>query len=185
MTDSPDAARDLPVLVVVADRLTPAGQLVGSPRSGEVQILVRDVADLPGGPSTPDVRLGDVPTPEWLRAYRGPDVDPETAGAVVGACRGPMTVAAIGDGDPTSIGRAAVTESSDGTPWLGITALWTAPDARRTGQATAIMSTLVAWGREHGAQRAYVQVEVENRTAGAWYRRLGFGLHHSYRYVEI
>ncbi|ROZ99363.1 GNAT family N-acetyltransferase [Gordonia sp. OPL2] len=178
------AARGLPALVVVADRLIPAGQIDGTERSGDVQFLTREIADFPAAGSDA-VRLDDAPTAAWLRAYRGDDVDLDSAAAVVGASRGPLTAATVGDDTPVSIGRATVTESADGTPWLGITALWTAPDHRRRGLASDVMASLVGWGADHGAQRIYVQVEADNRVAGTWYRTLGFGLHHSYRYVEV
>lgn len=179
------AARGLSALVVVADRLIPAGQIDGIDRSGDIQFLTRDIADFPVRTESDAVRLDDAPDAAWLRAYRGDDVDLDAAAAVVGASRGPMTVAILGDDTPISIGRATVTESADGTPWLGITALWTASGHRRRGLASDVMSSLVAWGADHGAQRIYVQVEADNRVAGTWYRASGFGLHHSYRYVEV
>ncbi|WAC53781.1 GNAT family N-acetyltransferase [Gordonia sp. SL306] len=180
------SARGLPTMIALPERLIPAGHIDGRSRSGEVQMLVRDVAGVPTATSEVPVRLADAPTTPWLRAYRGADVDVEVAAAVVAGSRGPVTFASIGDDDdPVSIGRATVTESTDGTRWLGLTALWTSSARRREGLARAVLSGLVGWGAEHGAQRTYVQVEADNRIAGNWYRTLGFGLHHTYRYVEI
>ncbi|GAA3703711.1 GNAT family N-acetyltransferase [Gordonia hankookensis] len=180
------SARGLPTMIALPERLIPAGHIDGRPRSGEVQMLVRDLAGAPAATSEVPVRLAAAPTGPWLRAYRGVDVDVEVAAAVVAASRGPVAFASIGDDDdPVSIGRATVTESTDGTRWLGLTALWTSSARRREGLAGAVLSRLVDWGAEHGAQRTYVQVEADNRIAGTWYRTLGFGLHHTYRYVEI
>ncbi|AZG46212.1 N-acetylglutamate synthase, CG3035 family [Gordonia insulae] len=180
------AARGLPTMIALPERLIPAGHISGRPASGEVQMLVRDVDGFLVDAAQVSVQLTDTPTTAWLHAYRGPDVDVEVAAAVVAGSQGPVTLASIDEsGDPVSIGRATVTESPDGTRWLGLTALWTSPTRRRERLAGAIMGRLVDWGAEHGAQRIYVQVEADNRLAGNWYRGLGFGLHHTYRYVEI
>ncbi|MXP23815.1 GNAT family N-acetyltransferase [Gordonia sp. HNM0687] len=179
--------RDLPTVIALPERLLPAGQITGRPVGGEIQVLVRDLDDMADAtPGTPieQVRLDDAATASWLRAYRGPDVDLTTAAAVVGASRGPVVFASIGD-HPDAIGRATVTEGADGTRWLGVTALWTAPQRRRQGRARAVLAALVAWGIECGAHRACVQTEADNRIAGTWYRTLGFGLHHTSRYLEL
>ena len=179
--------RNLSTMVAVPERLLPAGQITGRGVGGEIQVLVRDLDDVDVmRPDTPvdEVRLDDAATASWLRAYRGPDVDVPIAGAVVGASRGPVVFASMGEG-PDAIGRASVTEGADGTRWLGVSALWTAPERRRRGRARAVLAELVAWGADRGAQRVYVQVEADNRIAGTWYRALGFGLHHTSRYVEV
>ncbi|MFW0794182.1 GNAT family N-acetyltransferase [Gordonia sp. CPCC 205515] len=180
------AARDLPAVIAAPERLLPGGQIDGRLLGGEVQVLAADLDALDVASRSGDVHIDDTPTASWLRAYRGPDVDVETAGAVVGSSRGPLVIASVvDDGRPVATGRASVTAAPDGTRWLGITAVWADPDRRRQGHASAVLSSLGRWGVEEGAQRGYVQVETENRVAGSWYRRVGFGLHHSYRYVEI
>lgn len=180
-------ARDLPTLVAVPDRLLPGGQIDGQSASGDVQVLVADrpALELPAGAM--DVRFDDAPTAAWIRAYLGPDVDIETAAAVVGAARGPVVAASVvgTDGRLIATGRGAVTAAPDGVRWLGLTALWTDADRRHEGVATAVLAALLSWGADRDVHRCYVQVEAENRIAGSWYRRIGFGLHHSYRYVEI
>ncbi|MEE4022134.1 GNAT family N-acetyltransferase [Gordonia sp. PKS22-38] len=177
-------ARGLPTLVALPERLVPAGQIDGRPISGEIQVLVRDV-DVEDSSTPSDVRLDDAPTSAWLRAYRGPEVDVPTAAAVVAASRGPVVFASLGDAEPQAIGRATVTSSPDGVRWLGVSALWTAPSRRREGLANAVLTALIAWGARQDAARIHVQVEAENRTAGTWYRRHGFGLHHTSRYLEL
>nr|WP_245555779.1 GNAT family N-acetyltransferase [Gordonia soli] len=176
-------------LVASVDRLLPAGGPgIGTPVSDEVQVLVRDLGAPEPVSGSHAVLLADEPTDHWLRAYRGPDVDLEISRAVVSAVAdGSVTFATVTDqaGRVVAIGRGAVTLSQRGDPWLGITALWTSPDHRRTGAASAVMSALTTWGTGHGAPRAYVQVEGTNRVAGGWYRRLGFGLHHSYHYLSL
>jgi ribosomal protein S18 acetylase RimI-like enzyme len=46
-----------------------------------------------------------------------------------------------------------------------------------------MVGTAAAWGREHGARWAVLQVAVHNTGALACYERLGFVEHHRYRYV--
>ena len=104
---------------------------------------------------------------------------------MIGAARGPLTFATIGTDEVIATGRAAVTEGPDGVRRLGLTALWTQAAHRRRGLSAAILDRLVAWGAQQGATSAYVQVETTNQVAGAWYRRRGFGLHHTMRYLTV
>ncbi|QTI70240.1 N-acetylglutamate synthase, CG3035 family [Gordonia polyisoprenivorans] len=181
------AARDLPTLIATPERLVPPG-VDGVPASTVIHVLT-------AGPSTdrplaehPDVTLRPAPTPDWLRAYLGPDTDITAATPVLGATLddAPVTFAAIEDaGCPIAIGRGAVTESPDGTRMLGLTALWTDPTRRREHLGDAMLTRLRQWGAENGAARAYLQVESGNRIAGTWYRARGFALHHRYRYIEL
>ncbi|AZZ80015.1 N-acetyltransferase [Gordonia alkanivorans] len=191
------AERDLPPLLALPERLVKAAT-VGGVQDIEVQMLTCDAAPLTArlaGSRSDAVRLSDEPDAEWLAAYTGhragDDTDVEDATdavrQVVTAGDGPPVFAAIRDESSAviAIGRGVVTESPDGRRWLGLSALWTDPERRRTGLSSQILAELVAWGAEHGADHAYLQVETTNRLAGAWYRRLGFGLHHSYRYVML
>ncbi len=183
------SARGLPTLLAVPERLLP-GNRIGTPASGEVQILVRDIAfpdDTSDGDLLDGVLFDSVPTSDWLRAYRGDNVDTDIAAAVVSAVDGAVTFASVHDADGalTAIGRGAVTRDPDGTAWLGITALWTRPDTRRRGLSSQVVHALIAWGSAAGATRGYVQVEADNEIAGNWYRRLGFGLHHRSRYERL
>ncbi|MGV9709290.1 N-acetylglutamate synthase, CG3035 family [Gordonia sp. NPDC003424] len=178
--------RGLPTLLALPDRLLPVGQVDGRPASGDIHVLVADVPDLRIPDPSEVVGVDARPGAAWLRAYRGPDIDVAVAADVVAASHGPVAAASVGNDDrPVAIGRASVTEAPDGIRWLGVTALWTAPDERRRGLASSVLAALVGWGAARGADRCYVQVEADNRMAGTWYRRLGFGLHHTSRYVEI
>jgi N-acetylglutamate synthase len=75
------------------------------------------------------------------------------------------------------IGRGVVTG-----PWLGVSAVETAPSFRRRGIARAIMARIGRWGREQGASWVYLQVGSDNTAAKALYERLGFDIDHHYRY---
>ncbi len=67
--------------------------------------------------------------------------------------------------------------------WVGFRSIEVDPGQRRKGHATAIMAALVEWGAEQGASTAYLQVLGDNNPALALYARLGFSLHHTYRYL--
>lgn len=67
--------------------------------------------------------------------------------------------------------------------WLGLRSIAVDPAHRRQGHATAIVSALLEWGAEHGARTAYLQVFADNHPALALYAKLGFSVHHTYRYL--
>jgi GNAT superfamily N-acetyltransferase len=76
-----------------------------------------------------------------------------------------------------AIGRATI---DDG--WLGVTAVEVDPTLRRTGLAATIMAAVWEWGRERGANHSYLQVSAENVAAVGLYEKLGYWVHHDYRY---
>jgi GNAT superfamily N-acetyltransferase len=55
-------------------------------------------------------------------------------------------------------------------------------DARRQGLGFALMSSLLAWGKQQGAKTAYLQVMANNEPAKTLYSNLGFQEHHRYWY---
>jgi len=67
--------------------------------------------------------------------------------------------------------------------WAGITDVWVAPQERRQGLALVVMEAMLAWAAERGALTAYLQVRGDNPGALALYERLGFTVHHRYRYL--
>ncbi len=81
------------------------------------------------------------------------------------------------DGRPVASGRGAM---ADG--WLGLFQISTLPEMRRRGFGAAIVGSLLAWGREAGANGAYLQVEVKNDTARRLYRSFGFAAAYKYSY---
>lgn len=67
--------------------------------------------------------------------------------------------------------------------WLGVAAVWTAPGQRRRGWAGRILTGLGQWGARRGARSVYLQVGADHEAALRAYERLGFKLHHRYRYL--
>lgn len=135
------------------------------------RVMVRDLTPAEPG----QVRLLDAPDAGWLATYARAVPAAVLTAAVDGTF---ATVPGV------AVGRGAVTGAPDGTRWLGISAVHTAPTHRRRGYARAVCAALMAWGGAAGAQRVYVQVLDESRAAIALYRAMGFGLHHQLRYLD-
>ena len=161
--------RGLPAWLMLPDRLLP----VRTAGVKDTKVLVRDT----GGADPGGVALTAAPDASWLAGYQR-EVPVSVLTAVVD---GELTFAAVPD---AAVARGAVTATPDGTRWLGISALRVDPAQRRRGHALRLCAALLAWGAGHGAQQAYVEVEVGNDAGLALSARLGFRLHHRYRYVE-
>jgi ribosomal protein S18 acetylase RimI-like enzyme len=137
------------------------------------RVMVRDVPDSRG----PAAVLAARPDAEWLAIYQR-DVPVEVLTAVLD---GEVTFALAAG---VAVGRGAVTSAPDGTRWLGLSSVRVAEEARRQGHARAVCEALQAWGAEHGAEQAYVEVLADNGPAIALYESMGFRLHHSHRYID-
>ena len=181
-------ARSLPPQLAWPDRLLPAAHLPG-PLEQPVQVLTARIEQIGVMAGHPNVTLEPDFGEDWLgvRLAPGSPADLPAAAAVIGAVRdGELTFAGIREqGRLVAIGRGAVTPTASGEPMLGVTALHTLAGHRGRGLAGQVLSALLGWGRERGAGTVYLQVDAANRAPGAWYRRLGFGLHHEYGYVRL
>ncbi len=69
----------------------------------------------------------------------------------------------------------------DGT-WAGLFNMATLAPFRRQGAAQAVMSALVTWAIEKGAEKLYLQVMNDNLPAWTLYGRLGFTTLYDYHY---
>ncbi|MFT4167074.1 MAG: GNAT family N-acetyltransferase [Microlunatus sp.] len=120
----------------------------------------------------------------WLAAFgrsRPTDADPGVVRQILTGrpTVGFAAVRASGDGE----GRIAIARGHVDGFWLGLMAIWTEPEHRRLGLATAMMHALGHWAARRGARYAYLQVAEQNQAAQQAYARLGFVQHHSYRYL--
>jgi RimJ/RimL family protein N-acetyltransferase len=144
-------------------------------------VMVQRMSDLGTRPADPRVVVEEQLTDAWWRAYhsyRPTDADPELLRTMLTG-QPPYGLAGIADGDHLiASGRGQISQD-----WLGIAALWTDPAHRRQGLATSVLIALVHWAGAKGARNAYLQVAQENTNAHEAYERLGFRLHHSYRYL--
>ncbi|MBD3548402.1 GNAT family N-acetyltransferase [Streptomyces sp. JV180] len=183
------AERDLPPYVQTATGAAGTQELLCAEleRHGwrrEVTAQVRIAALAPVGDGAADVaavRLTRAPDAAWLARYQrfstpGPHVLRvlESGPSVWFA-----TVAAGDGGAPDAIGRCVV----DGR-WAGFMAVEVAPERRRRGLATTVMTALARRALDEGASAAWLQVEEENEGARALYDGMGFALHHSYHHYR-
>ncbi|HMS74827.1 MAG: GNAT family N-acetyltransferase [Gordonia sp.] len=181
--------RSLPPQLAWPDRLLPAAHLPGRIEQ-PVQVLTAEIAQVTGGTSTAEVICEPAAGSEWLDVRLDPATSPADhamAAAVISSVRnGRLVFAGIRDDERlVAIGRGAITPTAAGNPVLGVTALHTLSGHRGRGLGGQVLAALLGWGRDLGAGTAYLQVDAANRAAGAWYRRLGFGLHHQYGYVRL
>ena len=82
------------------------------------------------------------------------------------------------NGPVIAIGRVVVTGE-----WAGLAGVEVAPDRRRQGLARQIVESSIAWARQHGADKAYLQTKTDNQAALALYEPYGFRTHHEYAYL--
>lgn len=65
---------------------------------------------------------------------------------------------------------------------FGLFDIVTDPKQRRKGYGMQLVTGLLNWGQQHGAQSAYLQVTEENRAAQQMYAKLGFQESYQYWY---
>lgn len=173
-----------PMAQVVADSEPERAlrQLDWKPTYVPTDVLATRLGELLGS-SLPDPRvtLFDELEPPWLAAYhlsRPHSADPVVLRRILAGGR-PRVLAGVGG----AAGLIAIGRGHVSADWLGLASLWTAPDQRRQGWATALITALGHWGARLGARNVYLQVAQENEQAHRAYERLGFRVHHSYRYL--
>ncbi len=128
------------------------------------------------------VSTDDTPLDQWVEAYRlGGGYDEfslRVRREIMARIPTPHVFASVRcDGEVASVGIGVV---QDG--WAGIFGVVTRKEFRRRGLATALSHGIAQWARRHGAQGAYLQVEVNNSPARALYHRLGFVPEYEYWY---
>jgi ribosomal protein S18 acetylase RimI-like enzyme len=139
------------------------------------------IGPLDGKAPASEAELSSLPSPEWLLAQnRINGREGETAKVfdmVLAQVDVPAAYAAVRR--EGRIVSAAYAAASDG--WLCLEAVATDPDWRGQGLAGETVSALMAWGAGQGARAAGLQVQADNPSAQALYRRLGVG-RELYRY---
>jgi ribosomal protein S18 acetylase RimI-like enzyme len=156
-------ARLAPTLVQTA----PLAAVLGGAAASAVRVEVAPAADAAWLDLYFDT---DARKPHEINAYRGII---ERIPPPVGFARAWL------DGEPVAVGLGVAAAG-----WLGVFGMATLPAFRRRGTARAVLRTLADWGREHGAERAYLQVMEDNAAARALYEGIGFRTLYGYHYRE-
>ncbi len=132
----------------------------------------------------PPVQLLDRPTDDWLGMVAQHKGDLPAAARHILTGVPLVRFAHVHDaaGGLLAVARGTVTGGTTGAPgrWHGVALVQVAPAARRRGLARHVVRGLAGWAAEHGATRAFLQVEERNAAATALYGRLGFRTHHTY-----
>ena len=110
--------------------------------------------------------LGREPTPDERWVLDPPPARPRGRRTAFGLVPGAGVIRAAVVGDHLHLSRLAVV-----------------PTARRAGAGTALTAAAAAWGREHGARWAVLQVALRTPARGPLYDALGATEHHRYRYL--
>ena len=166
----------LPPRLAVPERLLKVPEDI--PTECESRTLVGDLAA--DGVEATDVSaviLATQPDERWLAGYARA-VPAEVLTAVAG---GQVMFASI---PGAAVARGAVTESPDGTRWLGVSEVRVAAEQRGRGHARAVCAALRSWGREHGATRGYAQVRDGDTAGLLFFQSLGFNPQHRTRYLD-
>jgi N-acetylglutamate synthase len=137
------------------------------------RLLVRDVFDVAGREPDPSIILSARPDDAWLRIYQR-EIPVDVLTAVID---GELM---FGTHPGVAVARAAVTDASDGTRWVGLSALRSADD-QSAGPASRLCEALLAWGARRGATRGYMEVGESNTGTATLADSLGFRLHHRRR----
>jgi len=145
----------------------------GYTREGESCVLYGPMRAIPAERDA-SVRLLDAPSPRWLAAMAALQGRTAAQSAVyrriVRAIALPAAFAVLEiDDTPAALGYGVVHFGL-----LCYQSVITDQARRRQGLARRVIATLTAWGREHGADGACLQVEADNMPARALYG--GFGL---------
>jgi GNAT superfamily N-acetyltransferase len=147
--------------------------------SPPTHVMTAEVAPVLRGSATDvDVEVRDEVDGGWLALYRHQEGPlPAVAAAVLSHHPAVRFISVRAAGECVAIARVCV----DGR-WAGISGVEVAPAHRRHGLGTAVTVAGLRWAVRAGARRAYLQVFAPNVDGVAFWQRLGFAVHHDYRY---
>lgn len=149
----------------------------------EIEPSLALVADLdPALEVDPSVVIGPAVDRAWVReaarSYGGDKADDSILIEIVSRIRQPVAFATLSLDEEHVAWGLAVEERG----YVGLYDIVVAPDLRGLGLSRTLVTSLMAWGRDQGARRAYLQVREANDVARALYGSLGFV--DAYRYTH-
>lgn len=177
------AERGLPVVFQIGPDTRPVGlDRVLADRGYEsgslTSVQVTDIGDR----TRPDgVTIAEAPDQDWLDlwwAVDGRGDDEALAVAVKILTGGPALYATVRD----QFGAAAVGRLALVGEWGGVYCLAVRADARRRGLGGAVLTGLLAAGRERGVTRSWLQVLAKNTGARRLYEHAGYTEVSQYHY---
>ena len=128
------------------------------------------------------VRFESTVSPSWWdarNAWKGrPGVAAADAQAMMTGSQEQLFASLEMDGVIIGIARVAFARA-----WAGVFALHVATEHRRSGVAGQLMAAIADASRARGIRSMYLQVAQANSPARNLYERLGFSVHHEYRYL--
>lgn len=187
------ARHGLPVQLLLPERLGRAAErlLDDSWTLGpEILVMTRPLTDLPPLPDfTLEFHIDEQPDAAWLDLYhfRGRALPPDALEYLRKRIDGTMGFGRLvtPEGQTVAITRGTLTDSGDGTTWLGYSAVEVEESWRRRGLGTHLGIAMLHWGADNGAEHAYLQVLATNAAGVGLYRKLGFSEHHRHRYARV
>jgi ribosomal protein S18 acetylase RimI-like enzyme len=132
--------------------------------------------------SPPGMQISPSADDRWIDGYAQAsaraDLRPDTLGRMLAAIASPAAFGTLaGAGEDVAYGMAVLDRGM-----VGLFDIAVRSDVRGRGHGRRIVQDLLAWGRERGASRAYLQVTTANAPALALYRSLGFREAYRYEY---
>ena len=146
-----------------------------------VHIQIANIAEMASGGDEleGEVEILEQPDQAWMDVYLagfGRDISMIMAGI---EDRGLFPLYRL-DGECVAVGMGFPKAG-----WLGVFGMQTRDECRGRGIGSALVASLVDWGRRNGIFGMYLQVEEDNPAARRLYERLGFRTVYGYHYRTL
>ena len=185
---------DLPVRLLVPERIGKPAERLLADAAWETEpetlaMVLRALPALAEAPSaSPTFHVEDHPDDQWLEMYhsRSGTLSPQALKHLSAPIEGTLGFGRLAlEGITVAIARGAISESGDGTAWLGLSNVEVAANSRRRGFGTLLGQHLLRWGRDNGAEHAYLTVPASNTAGVRLAEKLGFIEQHRRVYARL
>lgn len=187
------ARHGLPVRLLVPERIGKPAERLLADAAWETEpetlaMVLRDLPTFAGAAASPTFHIEDHPDKEWLAMYesRKETLPPKALKHLSTSIEGTLGFGRLTlEGETIAIARGAISESGDGTKWLGLSSVEVAEDFRRRGLGTLLLQSLLQWGHDNGAEHAYLAVQASNTAGVRLSEKLGFIEQHRRIYARL